>query len=137
MFNNTQKLFLYKKVFKLTIKNIKFNTLKLGIIGMRALQSTRLKPDQMETIRRIFVRNTLRLGKIWLNTKINFLTTKKSQGSRMGKGVGSVKDWIIEVKLGQIITEFSYVEVNTKSMLLKMSKKMPIYVDFVFKFYKY
>ena len=59
---------------------------------MRALQSTRLKPDQMETIRRIFVRNTLRLGKIWLNTKINYLTTKKSQGSRMGKGVGSVKD---------------------------------------------
>ena len=137
MFNNTQKLFLYKKVFKLTIKNIKFNALKLGIIGIRALQSTRLKPAQMETIRRIFVRNTLRTGKLWLNTKINYLTTKKSQGSRMGKGVGSVKDWIIEIKLGQIIVEFSFVEISTKIMLLNMSKKLPIYVDFIFKFYKY
>jgi ribosomal protein L16/L10AE len=46
----------------------------------------------MEMIRRVFVRTTLRMGKIWLNTKINFMLTSKSQGTRMGKGVGSTKE---------------------------------------------
>jgi len=137
MFNKTQKLFTFKKVFKLKIKSFKFTMLKLGIVGIRALQSSRLIPDQMETLRRIFVKTTLRFGKIWLNTEINYLLTQKSQGSRMGKGVGSVKDWIIEIKLGQIFIEFSYVEIDIKLMLLKMSKKMPIIVDFVFKNYRY
>ena len=107
MFNKTQKLFTFKKVFKLKIKSFKFTMLKLGIVGIRALQSSRLIPDQMETLRRIFVKTTLRFGKIWLNTEINYLLTQKSQGSRMGKGVGSVKDWIIEIKLGQIFIEFN------------------------------
>lgn len=137
MFNNTQKKFIFKKIFKLKIKNLKYNVLGLGIIAVRALQSTRLEPNQMETIRRLFVRATLRMGRIWLKNKINFKTSKKSQGSRMGKGVGSFKDWVIETKLGQIIVEFSFVDFDPKELLIKMAKKMPISVDFIFKNYKY
>lgn len=135
---NTQKSFKFKKVFKLKMKSLKFNSLKLGVFGLRALQSTRLKTTQMETLRRIFVRATLRTGKIWLYTKINYLLTKKSSGSRMGKGVGSTSNWVIEIKLGQIIIEFSFVfDVDIKNILLHMANKMPITVDFVFKQLKY
>lgn len=138
MFNNTQKSFKFKKVFKLKMKNLKFSLLKLGFIGLRVLQSTRLLPNQMETLRRIFVRTTLRLGKIWLSTKINYLLSKKSTGSRMGKGVGGTSNWVIEVKVGQIVTEFSLVfDVDIKKMLLYMANKMPVNVDFVFRFIRY
>lgn len=137
MFNSTQKKFIFKKVFKLKIKNFKYTTFNLGVIAIRALQSTRLKPDQMETLRRLFVRATLRMGRIWLKTKINFKTSKKSQGSRMGKGVGAFKDWVIEVKAGQFIVEFSFVDFDPSDLLLRMSKKLPIVVDFVYKNYKY
>lgn len=138
VFNNTQKTFRFKKVFKLKIKNLKFTKLRFGIYGLRALQSTRLLPNQMETLRRIFVRTTLRLGKIWLYTKINYLLSKKSSGARMGKGIGNMSSWVIEIKLGQIIIEFSMVlDIDIKSMLLKMANKMPITVDFVFKELKY
>lgn len=134
MFNNTQKVFKFKKVFKLKLKNLKFTSLKFGSVGLRALQSIRLLPKQMETLRRIFVRTTLRMGKIWLCSKINYLLTKKSTGSRMGKGVGSTNNWVIEIKVGQLIVEFSRVyEINIKDMLLHMANKMPISVDFVFK----
>lgn len=64
MFNNTQKKFIFKKTFKIKVKNLKYNVLNLGIIAVRVLQSTRLKPDQMETIRRLFVRATFRMGRI-------------------------------------------------------------------------
>jgi len=64
MFNNTQKKFIFKKVFKIKIKNLKYTVLNLGVIGVRALQSIRLEPNQMETIRRLFVRATLRMGRI-------------------------------------------------------------------------
>lgn len=137
MFNKTQKTFTFKKLFKIKIKNIRFTKIKLGIAAIRTLQSARLFPDQLEAVRRVFVRATLRMGKIWLCSKINFLETKKSQGSRMGKGVGSTKGWVAEVKVGQILFEFSFVDVKLDLALISMSRKMPVLVNIIFKNFKY
>jgi ribosomal protein L16/L10AE len=63
MINNIQNSFSFKKIYKKKIKNIKFNSVKLGIIGIRALESGRLTPKQLESIRRIVVRLTKRAGK--------------------------------------------------------------------------
>ena len=137
MFNKIQKSYIFKKIFKLKIKNLKFNGFKIGILGMRVLQSVRLLPDQMESIRRVFVRATSRMGRVWLTNKINYQISKKSSGSRMGKGVGSPKTWIIEIKLGQMIVEFSYVSINTSKFIKSVSRKMPVKTEFVFKPYLY
>jgi ribosomal protein L16/L10AE len=65
------------------------------------------------------------------------MLTSKSQGTRMGKGVGSTKEWVIETKVGQIVVEISWVDADMYAILLKMSKKFPVKVDFVFKDYRY
>jgi ribosomal protein L16/L10AE len=53
----------FKKVYKKKIKNIKFNSIRVGIVGIRALESGRLTPKQLEAIRRVIVRVTKRAGK--------------------------------------------------------------------------
>jgi ribosomal protein L16/L10AE len=63
MINNIKNSFSFKKIYKKKIKNIKFNSVKLGIVGIRALESGRLTPKQLESIRRIVVRLTKRAGK--------------------------------------------------------------------------
>lgn len=138
MFKETQKNVNFKKVFKIKIKGLKYTKLQLGVVGLRALQSSRLLPKQMETLRLIFTRGTKKSGKIWLSTKINYLLSKKSKGSRMGKGVGKPTTWVIEVKVGQIIIEFSNViGVNIIEILIQMANKMPVKVDFIFKQFRY
>jgi ribosomal protein L16/L10AE len=80
----------YKKNYKKKIKNINFNKLKADFLGIRILESCRLTAKQLEAIRRVFVRETKREGSFFIRVQNNQLLTKKSKGSRMGKGVGSV-----------------------------------------------
>jgi ribosomal protein L16/L10AE len=63
MLNNIQNSYSFKKIYKKKIKNVKFNSIKIGIVGIRALESGRLTPKQLESIRRILVRLTKRAGK--------------------------------------------------------------------------
>lgn len=108
LLNKTSK---YKKYFKKSIKNIKFNNLRYGLIGIRLLESCRLTPKQLESIRRVFVRLTKRAGKFWICVFLNQTVTKKSKGSRMGKGVGALDSWIIDVKAGQVVLEFTLSDI--------------------------
>jgi large subunit ribosomal protein L16 len=90
MFDNVQNSYLFKKIYKKKIKNIKFNSVKIGIVAIRALESGRLTPKQLESIRRIVVRLTKRAGKFWLRVFVDQPLLKKSKGSRMGKGAGNI-----------------------------------------------
>jgi large subunit ribosomal protein L16 len=80
----------YKKLFIKKNKNYNFNYLKQGIIGVRVLESCQITLKQLESIRRVFVRATKREGRFIIRMHLNQSVTKKSKGSRMGKGVGSV-----------------------------------------------
>jgi ribosomal protein L16/L10AE len=63
MFDKIQNTNKFKKIYKKKIKSFKFNMVEIGIIGVRALESARLTPKQLESIRRVVVRKTQRLGK--------------------------------------------------------------------------
>jgi len=63
MLDNIQNSFSFKKIYKKKIKNVKFNKISVGIVAIRALESGRLIPKQLEAIRRIVVRLTKRTGK--------------------------------------------------------------------------
>ena len=90
MFNSLQNSYRFKKIYKKKIKNFRFNCLAIGVIGIRALESARITPGQLESIRRVLVRESQRQGKLWLRSFIDQPLTKKSSGSRMGKGTGSI-----------------------------------------------
>jgi ribosomal protein L16/L10AE len=63
MINTVMHKYTFKKVYKKKIKNIKFNSVTVGVVGIRARESGRLTPKQLEAIRRIIVRITKRAGK--------------------------------------------------------------------------
>jgi large subunit ribosomal protein L16 len=124
----------YKKLYKKKSKNYKFNSLIQGIMGIRVLESCRLTIKQLESIRRVFVRVTKREGRFNIRVNINQSVTKKSKGSRMGKGVGAIDKWVIDVKPGQFIFEFS--QLNEKAyikFLLGIKGKIPAKVEIVLK----
>jgi ribosomal protein L16/L10AE len=63
MINSVIHKYTFKKVYKKKIKNTKFNSVCIGIVGIRARESGRLTPKQLEAIRRVIVRVTKRAGK--------------------------------------------------------------------------
>lgn len=124
----------YKKLYKKKIKNFKFNFLVEGIMGVRVLESCRITLKQLEAIRRIFVRVTKREGRFFIRMHLNQSVTKKSKGSRMGKGVGSIDKWVIDVKPGQIIFEFTHLNEKSYAKFVEGIKgKIPAKIELVLK----
>jgi large subunit ribosomal protein L16 len=134
MINSVIYKYKFKKVYKKKIKNIKFNSVCVGIIGIRARESGRLTPKQLEAIRRVIVKITKRAGKFWLRIFVDQPLVKKSKGSRMGKGVGNIALWVMDVKVGQIILEISAITIKiAKKILVTAAGKLPVKSEFVFK----
>jgi large subunit ribosomal protein L16 len=75
---------------------------------------------------------TRREGRFLIRVFLNQSTTKKSKGSRMGKGVGPIDSWVIDVKAGQIIFEFTFLNDKVvKSFLAGIKSKIPAKTDLV------
>jgi ribosomal protein L16/L10AE len=85
----------YKRKFKIkkfiNIKNEFLGLCQFGFFGIKSLNSVLMTPNQIEESRRIIIRTTKRIGKVYIRVIFNYVLTSKSQGSRMGKGVGKVK----------------------------------------------
>jgi large subunit ribosomal protein L16 len=130
MLNNTK----YKKLYKKKIKNFNFNLLVEGIMGIRVLESCRITLKQIEAIRRIFVRVTKREGRFFIRVQLNQSVTKKAKGSRMGKGVGSIDSWVIDVKPGQLLFEFTHLNDKSYAKFIEGIKgKIPAKIEIILK----
>lgn len=85
---------LYKKRHKIKNKEKKINnflgTLKFGEYGLKACSSGELTAKQVESMRRILVQVTRRIGKVKIRVFFQQPITKKPLHSRMGKGCGAV-----------------------------------------------
>lgn len=80
-----------------------------GYFGIRVL-STRLLPlSQIEAIRRTIAKVTKKLARLWFRTSAGIFITKKSDDSRMGKGVGKQRSWFYLVYTGCILYELGYI----------------------------
>jgi ribosomal protein L16/L10AE len=52
----------------------------------------------------------------------------------MGKGVGNIALWVMDVKVGQIILEISAITIKiAKKILVTAAGKLPVKSEFVFK----
>jgi len=124
----------YKKNFKKKFKNSNFNSLNQNTMGLRVMESCRITTKQLESIRRVFVRETKREGSFFIRMQINQVLTKKSKGNRMGKGVGPVDDWVIDVKPGSILFEFTFFnEKIIKNFLVGIKGKLPSKSEVLYK----
>lgn len=78
-----------------------------GFYGLKAMQSGKLKFIHIEAARRTLRRVTKKNGEIFINVFTRFSVTRKSSGSRMGRGKGAHSFWICPVRKGQILYELN------------------------------
>jgi large subunit ribosomal protein L16 len=111
------------------------STIHYGDLGLKAVTSGFLTFKQIEAARRIISRLTGRSNKIWIRIYPDHLLTKKSKGSRMGKGVGSPSTWVIFVRTGTVLFEINKMLLNKKIYLslLTASKKLSVKTKILFR----
>lgn len=110
----------HKKKFFLNILSKFLGSIHYGFFGVKTQNSNIITTKQMETVRKIFVKITKRTGKLFIRVYFFFPKTSKSLLSRMGKGVGSIKNWISYVKKGTIFLEIINLEKKKVKFFFKM-----------------
>ena len=126
-----------KKIF-LNILSKFLGSIHYGYFGIKSHNSNIITIKQMETVRKIFVKVTKRTGKLFIRVYFSFPKTSKSLLSRMGKGVGSIKNWISYVKNGTIFLEIVNLEKKKvkfffKLICSKLKMKIQLMIREIFK----
>lgn len=129
-----------KKRFR--IKNIRSNGSSFsnysqyGVLSIKSRNYGIITANQLESIRRCILRKIKKKSIIWIRCQCKFPVTKKSAGSRMGKGVGSVYQHVAHIKQGMILIE---LQVNiTKDLILflnELTLRLPVKASILVKSY--
>jgi large subunit ribosomal protein L16 len=102
------------------------NSLAFGTYGLKALELGRINSRQIEAGRVALSRTMKRTGKIWIRVFPDKPLTAKPVGVRMGKGKGSVEEWVMNIQPGRIIFEITGVDNDTAIKALKLAAaKLP------------
>ena len=105
-----------------------------GEYGLMAKEGAWITSNQIEAARVAMTRYMKRGGKVFINIFPHMPLTKKSIGTRRGKGNGAVEAWVAVVKEGKILFEVSGVDEATAREALRLaSHKLPITTKFVTK----
>jgi len=102
------------------------STLSFGTYGLKAVELGRINSRQIEAGRVALSRTMKRTGKIWIRVFPDKPLTSKPVGVRMGKGKGSVEEWVMNIKPGRIIFEITGVNNETAVRALTLAAaKLP------------
>ncbi|QCI28999.1 50S ribosomal protein L16 [Caminibacter pacificus] len=102
------------------------NSLAFGTYGLKAIELGRINSRQIEAGRVALSRTMKRTGKIWIRVFPDKPLTAKPVGVRMGKGKGSVEEWVMNIKPGRIIFEITGVNHDTAIRALTLAAaKLP------------
>ena len=84
-------------------------SLNMGDFGLKILEPAKITPEQIETMRRVIMRETKKIGKLFILIFPNRAVSKKAQEVRMGGGKGAFDHWVYVAKPGVILFELSGV----------------------------
>ncbi len=103
-----------------------------GSIGLKALSSSRVTSNQIESARKVLTRATAKTGKLWIRIFPDRPITEKPAGLKMGKGKGDPKHYVFEVRPGRILFEFDGVpEDIARAHLRQAGMKLPVKTSIV------
>ncbi len=106
--------------------------INFGDYGLKALGSTWITANQIESARIAINRFMKREGKIYIRIFPDNPFTKKPLETRQGKGKGSLEAWTARVKPGRIMFEISGVpHAVAKEAMRLASHKLPIKTKFI------
>ena len=100
------------------------SSLAFGTYGLKAIELGRINSGQIEAGRVALSRTMKRTGKIWIRVFPDKPLTAKPVGVRMGKGKGSVEEWVMNIKPGRVIFEITGVngEIAVRALTLAAAK---------------
>ncbi|AFP83632.1 50S ribosomal protein L16 [Candidatus Carsonella ruddii] len=112
---------------------LKRNILIYGNYGLKSLSNGFLNFNQIESARKSIVRHLGKNSKFWIRILTDKVITKKPLEVRMGKGKGSVFDWVSVIKPGLIIFEVFNLNRNIViKALYSASQKLSIKTELCF-----
>lgn len=101
--------------------------LDFGDYALQSLQTGFITTRQIEAARIAMTRCIKRGGKVWTRIFPDKPITKKPAEVRMGKGKGSVEDWVAPVRAGRILFEMEGIDVElAKKALTLAAHKLPL-----------
>ena len=119
----------YRKQFRGRLKGRagRGTRVAFGEYGLKATSAGYLTNRQLESARKVIVRVTRKVGKIWFRVFTDLPHTKKGLEMPMGSGKGEVDIYTVRVKPGKIIFEISGVDKATaKEVFKQASYKLPV-----------
>jgi large subunit ribosomal protein L16 len=124
----------FRKHHKPSHKSPVGNTTQMvfGEYGIQATQPGCLSARHLEAVRRVCTRVCRRQGRIWLRAYPDWVVTRKSAESRMGKGKGAPAFWVTPVPAGDMILEMSGMPLETARAAARLAGyKLPMATRFV------
>jgi len=101
--------------------------ISFGTCALMALSSGRITARQIESARVVINRQTKKYGKLWIRIFPDKPITKKPAEIRMGKGKGSVEEWVAIIKPGRVLYEIDGVNSIVAQKAMKLAQaKLPI-----------
>lgn len=108
-------------------KSKRGTTISFGNFALIALNSGRISSKQIESARIVINRYVKKTGRLWIRIFPDKPITKKPAEIRMGKGKGSVNEWVAIVKPGRILYEIDGVGFDiSKHAMRAAQSKLPI-----------
>ncbi len=108
------------------------NQVVFGEYGLKALTSSYVTNRQLEAARKVIVRYTRKVGKMWFRVFPDVPYTKKGLEMPMGTGKGDVSIYTARIKKGGIIFEVSGLDRETAAKAFKLAGyKLPMKIKMV------
>jgi large subunit ribosomal protein L16 len=108
------------------------SSLAFGDFALQATSAARLTSRQIEAGRMAIQRAVKRQGQLWIRVFPDKPITKKPLEVRMGKGKGSVEEWVAVVKPGRVVFEIAGVpEQLAREAFALASRKLPAETRFL------
>ena len=108
-------------------KSARWKTVSFGDLGLKATTSWYISNRQIEAARKVIVRHTKKVWRLWLRVFPDVPFTKKGLEMPMGKWKWDVDIYKAPVKKGKIILEVWGLDAElTEKILTSAAKKLPI-----------
>lgn len=129
---NTRKYRIKCKKF-LKPKGLKKNTfISPTSILLKVEENTILTHEQLLRLNQILNKAIKRRGKIRFPSATLIPRTEKSVGVRMGKGKGSIAEWVVSLKRGSVLFEIEGLRSDlSKAFLKELSYRLPCSVRLI------
>ena len=102
-------------------------TVAFGSHGLKATTHARVRSNQLESARKVVVRNLGKTGKMWLRVFPDKPFTQKPPEVKLGKGKGDPVGYEVEVWPGRVLFEVDGVtDAVAIESLIKAGKKLPL-----------